>query len=349
MARRPRRRGRPARVRRRAPTAAHWSARQCRRSWRRDRAARAARARTRSRRTRRVVLSCRHGNAAAALSRVRAAALPWAAAAPPARRTSGPEVRREPDVRNRRSHPGGRRTHHQIAAHAQPVPATAAAQSRGRARRRRHRPDACAADTLEPLGLYFGTSSGHLFASRDGGESQPAGGGVPAEGSERDGVVRIVGRCQADAIYRHGWSASRDTAGQLPATLPLTESCNTGTDVVRPDLIFVMHPRNERAADDERRYADERTASIATRVRIRIEQVMGAIQLSHNTKLAFNAVRLGMRDAYPSRGGREVFGQRSTARMANVHGNEPRVCVRAILRQTYLVLSDGRTTGSGSV
>jgi hypothetical protein len=31
--------------------------------------------------------------------------------------------------------------------------------------------DAFAADTLEPLGLYFGTSSGHLFASRDGGES----------------------------------------------------------------------------------------------------------------------------------------------------------------------------------
>jgi photosystem II stability/assembly factor-like uncharacterized protein len=31
--------------------------------------------------------------------------------------------------------------------------------------------DAFAADALEPLGLYFGTSTGHLFASRDGGES----------------------------------------------------------------------------------------------------------------------------------------------------------------------------------
>jgi photosystem II stability/assembly factor-like uncharacterized protein len=27
------------------------------------------------------------------------------------------------------------------------------------------------ADTLQPCGVYFGTSSGHLFASRDAGES----------------------------------------------------------------------------------------------------------------------------------------------------------------------------------
>jgi photosystem II stability/assembly factor-like uncharacterized protein len=31
--------------------------------------------------------------------------------------------------------------------------------------------EAMAADTLDPLGIYFGTSSGHLFASRDGGDS----------------------------------------------------------------------------------------------------------------------------------------------------------------------------------
>lgn len=31
--------------------------------------------------------------------------------------------------------------------------------------------EAMATDGLTPCGVYFGTSSGHLFASRDGGES----------------------------------------------------------------------------------------------------------------------------------------------------------------------------------
>jgi hypothetical protein len=31
--------------------------------------------------------------------------------------------------------------------------------------------DAMGSDTMQPVGLYFGTSSGHLFASADGGES----------------------------------------------------------------------------------------------------------------------------------------------------------------------------------